>query len=94
MQPNQSDAKVPHTIRNFCARYSDTLGISDPALRWQISHAAQNGLAESGAIKRVGARIFIIPERYFRWVESEPIATARRPDGKARRGRPVNADAR
>lgn len=41
---------------------------SEPQLRWMIFHAASNGLADSGAIVRVGRRVYIDVEAFDGWL--------------------------
>lgn len=40
-----------------------------PALRQLIFEAKTNGLAESGAITRIGRRILIEQSKFFDWIE-------------------------
>lgn len=39
-------------------------------IRWQLFNAAQNGLAKSGAVIRVGRKVLIDESRYFDWLDS------------------------
>ena len=41
-----------------------------PALNWLLFNAKRNGLAESGAIIKLGRRVLIDAERFYAWVES------------------------
>ena len=55
------------TLSQFAAEHN---AFSVGGLRWHIFNAAKNGLAESGALVRVGRRIYVDPERFFSWVSS------------------------
>lgn len=46
-------------------------GLTEAALRWQIFNSQENGLQESGAIRRVGRRVYIIAERYLAWLDGQ-----------------------
>jgi hypothetical protein len=43
---------------------------SEPSLRWLIFQATNNGLADSGAIVRIGRRVLIDQDRFGRWLET------------------------
>ena len=45
--------------------------IPSGGIRWQIFNAETNGLAEAGAILRIGRRVLIDEDRYFRWVDEQ-----------------------
>ena len=55
------------TVSQFCAKHSF---ISQGGLRFQIFNEENNGLAESGAIVRIGRRVLINEPKYFGWIES------------------------
>ena len=40
-------------------------------IRWQLFNEKQNGLAESGAIIRVGRKVLIDEDRYFGWLDRQ-----------------------
>jgi|SaaInlStandDraft_5_1057022.scaffolds.fasta_scaffold156360_1 hypothetical protein len=44
---------------------------TEGGLRFQIFNANQNGLAESGAIVRIGRKVLIDEGKYFAWIESQ-----------------------
>lgn len=44
---------------------------SEASLRWMIFQASSNGLSETAAIVRVGRRVFIDPDAFDRWIESQ-----------------------
>lgn len=45
---------------------------SEASVRNMIFLRDQNGLEESGAIKRYGRKILIDKEKFFKWIESLP----------------------
>jgi hypothetical protein len=49
---------------------------SEAALRMYIFNASSNGLAESGAILRVGRKVLIDEGKFFAWVESQQSKSA------------------
>ena len=44
---------------------------TESQLRWWIFTAAQNGLAESGAVVRVGRRVYLDTNAFEKWVDSQ-----------------------
>ena len=40
-------------------------------LRWQIFNEENNGLKESGAIIRLGRKVMIDSDRFFKWIYSQ-----------------------
>jgi hypothetical protein len=60
MATNPSDLL---TVRDFALRFPN-LG-SEASLRWQIFNAELNGLAEAGAIIRLGRKVFIHLPNYM-----------------------------
>jgi len=40
-------------------------------LRWQIFHEKTNGLYEAGAIIRIGRKVLIDSNRYFKWIYNQ-----------------------
>ncbi len=55
------------TVSRFSERNPS---FTEPALRWLIFNAEQNGLAEHGAVVRLGRRVYIDADRFFAWVDS------------------------
>ena len=49
--------------------------LTEPAIRWQIFKAADNGLEKAGAVRRVGRRVYIVAERYLAWLDSQGAST-------------------
>ena len=73
---NESSARQLRTVRLFAERYG---AWTEPGLRNLILNAESrlnsrgvqipgNGLAEAGAIVRVGRRVLIDEEAFFRWI--------------------------
>ena len=65
------------TVSQFSKKYP---AIPEGGLRHQIFHSGSaqissnsqipgNGLQEVGAIMRIGRRVYLVPQRYFLWVE-------------------------
>ncbi len=55
-----------YTVSKFIKRHNDFL--TEGGLRFQVFNEEQNGLAESGAIIRVGRRVLINEVKYFKWI--------------------------
>jgi hypothetical protein len=66
------------TVKRFAEERKDTGAFSPAALRWQIFNAESNGLAQSGAIVRVGRRVLIDPPRYDAWLNAQRETAARK----------------
>lgn len=45
-------------------------------LRHYVRYAQHNGLAEAGAIRRLGRTILLNPARFVAWIESRPATAA------------------
>lgn len=60
------------TIADFAKEGPQT----EAQLRWQVYNATHNGLSESGAIVRIGRRIYVDTDRYWQWVDSGRAATS------------------
>ncbi len=65
-------AKQYRTVAQFATENTFT----EPQLRWWIFHAESNGLSEQGAIKRIGRRVYIDPEAFDRWIDSQQAVRA------------------
>jgi hypothetical protein len=46
--------------------------LTEGGIRWQIFNKDFNGLAHSGALVRVGARVLIDPDKYLGWLRTNP----------------------
>lgn len=42
---------------------------TEGGIRWDIFNAEKNGLKQNKVIIRKGRRVYIVPERYFAWLE-------------------------
>ena len=56
------------TVKQFCETYP---AFKNGGVRALIFNESSNGLAESGAIVRMGRKVLIKPERFFHWLESK-----------------------
>ena len=50
------------TVKQFCA---DNPAFTEGGVRWEIFNEQTNGLAASGAILRMGRKIYIDEDKYF-----------------------------
>lgn len=50
------------TVKQFCEKHP---AFPEGGVRHQIFHEEENGLAEAGAIIRVGRKVLINEEKYF-----------------------------
>lgn len=71
----------PLTVKQLAERY---YAFSESSTRWAIFNAATNGLAESGAIIRMGRRVLIDPALYLAWVRTSPRISPPAPKGSSR----------
>ncbi len=55
------------TVKQFAEKYP---AFTQAAIRNLIFFEKTNGLAESGAIVRIGSRVRIIDDKWFAWMES------------------------
>lgn len=56
------------TVNQFADKHP---AFSVGGLRWQIFNAVNNGLGESQAIIRLGKRVLIDEDYYFKWVYAQ-----------------------
>ena len=66
------DRKVS-TVKQFCVRNP---AFTEGGVRWQIFNEANNGLAKSGAIIRMGRRVLIDEDRFFDWLDKQNTKVA------------------
>ena len=59
------------TLKRFAAERQNTGAFSEGALRWQVFNAHRNGLADSGAIVRIGRKVLIDVQRYDAWLDGQ-----------------------
>lgn len=53
------------------AAFADAGPFTQNQLRWWIFTASQNGLAQSGAIVRVGRRVYLDVDQFDSWVDAQ-----------------------
>ncbi len=53
--------------------------LSVAGIRWAIFNEDNNGLAESGAVVRVGRRVLIDPDKFLAWMSSNPTLSPPKP---------------
>lgn len=46
---------------------------SESSLRWWIFKSAENGLASSGAIVRIGRKVLIDEAKFIEWVRAQAV---------------------
>jgi len=63
---SESDVR-PFKVRQFSEKYP---AFSESALRYMIFSAQKNGLGDSGAIIRLGGRIYLDELPFLKWVKS------------------------
>lgn len=68
IQAAEPQAPVLRTVQQFCG---ENLAFTEGGIRWQIFNEDTNGLRESGAIVRVGRRVYINVPLYFSWITSQ-----------------------
>lgn len=56
------------TISQFCEQYP---AFTQGSVRWHVFNAADNGLDDLGAIVRVGRRVYIDVDLFFKWIEKQ-----------------------
>jgi len=56
------------SVKQFC---KSNPAFSESSVRYYIFNETTNGLAESGAIIRLGRKILINTCKFFAWIESE-----------------------
>lgn len=44
---------------------------TEASLRWFVFRAHENGLAASGAVRRIGRRVYIDTASFDRWIDSQ-----------------------
>ena len=45
--------------------------LSEGQFRWHVFNAQANGLGKSGAVVRIGRRVFIDTDRFDAWIDSQ-----------------------
>jgi hypothetical protein len=62
-----------NTVKQHASKHP---AFTEAALRMYIFNEAQNGLAKSGAIVRVGRKVLIDEAKFFAWIESQNSKSA------------------
>ena len=75
MANTEAPAGAPVRVRQFVERHRSE-GWTEPAMRWLIFKATENGLETSGAILRLGRRVLIDEVRFFDWLRGAGDADA------------------
>ena len=73
---SSAPADVLLTIEQFVAQQP---AMTKGGTRWAIFNEKYNGLAESGAIVRVGKRVLIDPVQFMDWMRTNPKLSPPRP---------------
>ena len=58
------------------AAFADDSPFTESQVRWWIFNAAQNGLADAGAILRIGRRVYLDVDGFDRWLASQNALAA------------------
>jgi hypothetical protein len=53
------------------ATFASSGPFTESQLRWWIFCATQNGLADTGAVVRVGRRVYIDSDRFEQWIDRQ-----------------------
>lgn len=69
MQMTSSSTRLElSSVDQFC---QENPAFKPGGIRWLIFNEKQNGLEQSGAIVRIGRRVYIDQPKFFQWVESQ-----------------------
>lgn len=58
------------------SQFAEGSPFTEPSIRWMIYNAQTNGLADTGAVVRIGRRVYIDPAAFDRWIDSQQGAKA------------------
>ncbi len=53
------------------ADFAASTPFSEASIRWHLFNANQNGLAAHKAVVRIGRRVYIDPDAFERWIDSQ-----------------------
>lgn len=56
------------TVKQFC---QENPAFAVGGVRWQIFNEQTNGLAQSGAIIRIGRKVLVDEDKYFKWIVAQ-----------------------
>lgn len=62
-----------NTVKQHASKHP---AFTAPAIRMLIFNEKKNGLADAGAIVRIGRRVLIDENRWFSWIESQNSGAA------------------
>lgn len=51
--------------------FADASPFTEPQIRWWIFNERHNGMADHRVVVRIGRRVYIDPEAFDRWVDSQ-----------------------
>ena len=68
IRPAEIQDPVFRTVKQFCG---ENPAFPEGGVRWQIFNENINGLKESGAIARLGRRVYINVPLYFSWITNQ-----------------------
>jgi len=72
---NEGDGRVDHTkLRTVKQIVAEAPWMTEGKMRWWLFHRDANGLDRSGAIVRVGGRIYIHVDGFQAWLADESSA--------------------
>lgn len=57
-----------YTVRNFANKYPEFC--TESSLRWMLFHSKTNGMNEFNVVERIGRRVIINEENFFKWLEA------------------------
>jgi hypothetical protein len=86
-EPAAARGNPPLTVKQLAEQYP---AFTEASTRWAIFNAESNGLAESGALLRMGRRVLIDPDLYLAWVRTGPRLSPPKPKAtRPRRSAPI-----
>lgn len=79
------------TKKRIAGFVRDNPSFTESQVRWSIFHAEENGLANFGAVHRVGRTVWIDERAFFAWMESDPPGRNQYVEREAKSGLPAGA---
>lgn len=58
------------------SQFASDSPFTEPSIRWMIFNSETNGLAKAGAVVRIGRRVYIDPDAFDRWIDTQQGAKA------------------
>lgn len=72
---NEGDGRVDHTkLRTVKQIVTEAPWLTEGKMRWLLFHRDTNGLAKSGAVLRVGGRLYIHIDGFQAWLADNTCA--------------------